>query len=301
VQLIPEIAPAVTRLFVFQRTPNWIMPRPDRAFTIWEKALFRLPFVARIYRAYLKWVHERHRLGLEPASTIGKLAAGFADRHLRRQVPDPALQQKLRPDYPMGCKRILLSNEYYPALQRTNVELVTAPIDRVAAQGVVTKDGELREVDAIVCATGFNATQLLSKVRIEGLRGHVLGEVWNKGAEAYHGVTVAGFPNFFLLLGPNTGTGHTSTLIFIEAQVNYTLDCIRELVRRGNTHLDVKAAAMREHNIELQRTLGTTVWAGNCGSWYKTAEGKIVALYPGFAREYVAELERPNFDDYVFA
>jgi cation diffusion facilitator CzcD-associated flavoprotein CzcO len=301
VQLIPEIAPKVAKLFVFQRAANWIMPRPDRAFTAWERALYRLPFVARAYRAYLKWVHERHRLGLDPESAIGKLAAGFADRHLRKQVPDPELQQKLRPDYPMGCKRILLSNEYYPALQRSNVELVTTPIDHVTAQGMVTRDGELREVDTIVCATGFNATQMLSRVLIEGLPGNVLNETWNKGAEAYHGVTVAGFPNFFLLLGPNTGTGHTSTLIFIEAQVDYALDCASELMQRGSAHLDVKAAAMREHNEKLQRALSTTVWAGGCGSWYKTAEGKIVALYPGFARDYVAELKRPNFDDYEFA
>ena len=300
VQLIPQIAPLTQKLFVFQRSANWIVPRRDRAYKTWEKALFRVQLIGRAHRAFLYWLHEMNRLAFNQGSLLAKLATKAAENHLRKQIPDVKLREALRPDYPLGCKRILISNDYYPTLMRPNVELVTTPIERILPDGIASSDGQVRRVDAIVCATGFNAVRMLSSVHIEGLAGCTLDSVWEHGPEAYHGVTVAGFPNFFLLLGPNTGQGHTSTLLYIEAQVQYTIRCINELMQRGQTYLSVRPEVMNRHNRELQAVLKNSVWASGCGSWYKTKEGKVAAIHPGFSFQYVREMREPRFEDYAF-
>jgi cation diffusion facilitator CzcD-associated flavoprotein CzcO len=300
VQIVPQIAPLVGQLHVFQRTPNWIVPRLDRPYRDWEKALYRLPLIGRLPRWYQYWLHERNRLGFDQGTRMARLFEGFADQHRTRQVPDPAMRAKLRPTYPLGCKRVLPSNDYYPALTRANVELVTDPIERIDATGLVTRDGRHRVVDAIVCATGFDTLHLLGSVNVRGLGGEVLARVWKAAPQAYRGVTVAGFPNLFLLLGPNSGTGHTSTLLYIEAQVDYALKCLRELRRRGKAWLAVKPEIMAAYNRSLQARLSTTVWAGPCSSWYKTASGHIAAIWPGFSWEYARGMRQPRFEDYEF-
>jgi cation diffusion facilitator CzcD-associated flavoprotein CzcO len=300
VQIVPQLAPRVARLYVFQRTPNWIVPRLDRRYREWEKALYRLPLVGRLPRWYQYWLHERNRLGFNQGTRMARLFERFADEHRKRQVPDPALRAKLRPSYPLGCKRVLPSNDYYPALMRPNVELVTAPIERIDATGLVTRDGRHRAADALVCATGFATLDLLGSVDVRGLGGQALAQVWRGAPHAYRGVTVAGFPNLFLLLGPNTGTGHTSTLLYIEAQVDYALKCLRESRRRGSAWLAVKPEVMAAHNRALQERLAATVWAGPCSSWYKTPDGHIAAIWPGFSWEYTRAMRRPRFEDYQF-
>ena len=300
VQIVPQLAPVVAQLHVFQRTPSWIVPRLDRPYRDWEKMLYRLPLIGRLPRWYHYWLHERNRLGFNQGTRMARLFERFADEHRKRQVPDPALRAKLRPNYPLGCKRVLPSNDYYPALTRPNVELVTDPIERIDATGLVTRDGRHRAVDALVCATGFDTLHLLGSVDVRGLDGQTLAQVWKHAPQAYRGVTVAGFPNLFLLLGPNTGTGHTSTLLYIEAQVGYALSCLRELRRRGRAWLAVKSEVMAAHNRALQERLATTVWAGPCSSWYKTPAGHIVAIWPGFSWEYTRVMHRPRFEDYQF-
>lgn len=300
VQLVPQLAKSVARLHVFQRTPNWIVPRMDRPYRWWEQALFRLPLVGRLPRWSQYWLHERNRLGFNPGTRMATLFERFARSHLARQVPDPALREKLEPAYPLGCKRVLPSNDYYPALTRPHVELVTDPIERIDTTGLVTRDGRHRRVDAIVCATGFDTHHLLGSVEVRGLEGQLLSESWRDAPQAYHGITVAGFPNLFLLLGPNTGTGHTSTLLYIEAQAGYALRCLDELRRRGSRWLAVKSEVMAAHNRALQQRLSTTVWAGPCSSWYKTSSGHISAIWPGFTREYLRGVRQPHFDHYAF-
>jgi cation diffusion facilitator CzcD-associated flavoprotein CzcO len=300
VQLVPQIAPIVRRLQVFQRTPNWIVPRLDRAYREWEKALYRLPLIGRLPRWYQYWLHERNRLGFDQGTRMARLFERLADGHRNRQVSDPALRAKLRPTYPLGCKRVLPSDDYYLALNRPNVELVTDPIERIDASGIVTRGGRRHDVDALVCATGFDTLHLLGSVDVRGRGGQALAQAWKDAPQAYRGVTVAGFPNLFLLLGPNTGTGHTSTLLYIEAQVGYTLKCLSELRRRSKAWLAVKPEVMAAHNRALQERLSTTVWAGSCSSWYKTASGHIVAIWPGFSLEYTRSMRRPRFEDYEF-
>jgi cation diffusion facilitator CzcD-associated flavoprotein CzcO len=286
---------------VFQRTPSWIVARPDRRYSALEQRLFRVPLLARAYRAWLYWRFEANFAAFRGRGPMYRLLTHMADSHRARQVPDPALRERLRPSYPMGCKRILVASDFYPALGRANVELVAQAAAGFTTGGVVAADGTVREVDAIVCATGFETIEPLARLHVQGAGGRTLAAAWRDGPEAYHGITVAGFPNLFMLLGPNTGTGHTSVLIPIEAQARYTLACIRELARRGARSMDVRADVMRRHNAELQRRLAATVWASpSCTSWYKTRSGKILATYPGYITRYVRETRRPRYDDYVF-
>jgi len=240
-----------------------------------------------------------NRLAFNPGSLMGKTGRALAEFQLRRQVPDMRLREMLRPDYPFGCKRVLLSDDYYPTLMRPNVELITAPIERIDQTAILSKDGQRREADAIVCATGFNVKHVLTSTKILGMDGRSLNEAWANEPEAYRGVTVAGFPNLFLLLGPNTGQGHTSAILAIEAQVGYTLQCIQELSKRGKKFLAVKPDVMISYNQALQKTLRSSVWAAGCRSWYKTESGKIIGIYPGFSFQYMRELRKPRFEDYI--
>ena len=301
VQIVPTLAAQAAQLTVFQRSPSWIVARPDRPYSRLEQRLFRIPWCARAYRAWLYWRFEANFAAFKGRGPMYRLLTHMAEKHLTTQVPDAALRAKLRPRYPMGCKRILVASDFYPALGRANVELVTQAAAGFTASGVVAADGSHREVDAIVCATGFETTEPLARLSVRGSGGETLAAAWRDGPEAYHGITVAGFPNLFLLLGPNTGTGHTSVLIPIEAQARYVLACLRELERRGARSMDVRADVMRAHNAELQRRLAGTVWASPaCTSWYKTRSGKILATYPGFITRYVRETRTPHYADYIF-
>ncbi len=300
VQVVPRIAQQVRQLHVFQRTANWIVPRPDRAYRSWERSLSSMPPIGRLRRWLHYWLQERNRLGFDQGSTMARLFAGLARHHLRKHVSDPQLIDKLQPNYPIGCKRILLSNDYYRALVRPNVELVTAPIARVEPDALVTTDGGRRTLDAIVCATGFETLRLLGSVDVRGMHGQRLGDAWRDAPRAFHGVTVAGFPNLFLLLGPNSGSGHTSVLLYVEAQVKYVLRALRELERRGKSWLAVKPTAMQEHNLALQARLSETVWAAPCSSWYKNASGHNAAIYPGYSFQYTRSLRKLGFDEYEF-
>jgi len=298
-QLVPPLAEQAARLHVFQRTANWVLPRIDRPYFAVDRLLARLPPVAALTRAFWYHVLEWGRRGFEDGTLARRGMLRAAALHLSRQVKDPALRAKLRPPYPLGCKRIIYSNDFYPALTQPHVELVTDPIRRITPAGIVTADGVERALDVLVCATGFDTTHLLSSVEVRGPEGVTLAQAWRDGPQAYHGLTVAGFPNLFLMLGPNTGTGHTSTLLYIEPQARYAVACMQAVRSRGLRQLALKADVMQAHNESLQARLAGSVWT-HCRSWYRTDSGRITALWPGFTREYVQAIERPDPADYEF-
>jgi cation diffusion facilitator CzcD-associated flavoprotein CzcO len=299
VQFVPAIAPRVRRLAVFQRSANWMMPKNDRAYGARERRLYaRFPFLARAYRWWIWLQHEARFPVFRQGRLVTLLATAMARRALRKQVPDPELRRVLLPDYPLGGKRILISDDYYAALQRENVELVTSPIDQVTGDGIRTRDGHHVPADVIIYATGFQSTSFLAPMRIEGREGRVLDDVWRNGADAYLGLTVAGFPNFFMLYGPNTNLGHNSIIFMLECQVNYVVQCVQALAGRGLESLEVRPEVVRAYNAELQSILRRTVWARTDHSWYKLADGRITNNWSGTTFAYWLRTRRPAFDHF---
>lgn len=302
VQFVPEIAGRVGQLDVYQRTPNWIVPRPDRAYTEVERWMFaRLPLARRLHRARIYWQHELRVLGMVSHPGLMKLFQKLAERHIRRQVPDPALRAAVTPNYTIGCKRILISDDWYPALQRPGVSLVTSPIEEVREDAIVTADGQARPVDCIIFATGFYATENPIAGRIRGRGGQSLAEAWAGGEEAYLGTLVKGFPNLYFIVGPNTGLGHSSMVFMIETQVEYILRLLALRQAARAAALEVEPAAHDAFNRELQRGLAGSVWATGCKSWYQHRSGKITALWPGFTFGFWLRAQRLRRDDYLLS
>jgi cation diffusion facilitator CzcD-associated flavoprotein CzcO len=296
IQIVPEIAPKVRKLYLFQRTPPWILPKPDRAIGPMERAIFaRAPGVQQLVRRAIYWQLEWRAVGFVVQPAIMKLAQKQALQYLRRRVADPVLRKKLTPNYLMGCKRILMSNDYFETLQRPNVEVVTDPIHEVRARGLATTDGQERPLDALVLATGFQAAEAAAPFHITGRGGRDLNEAWRPGAEAYLGTTVAGFPNMFLIVGPNTGLGHNSMVFMIESQVQYVMSCVEMMRARRLKQVDVRPDVQAAYNARIHERLGKTVWASGCHSWYQTSSGKNTTLWPGFTVEY--RLRTRAFDD----
>jgi cation diffusion facilitator CzcD-associated flavoprotein CzcO len=284
IQIVPRIAPLVARLDLYQRTPPWILPHPDRPIIARERRLYaRFPWLQRLVRGATYWYYE---LRVFPFAIDPRLMRPFereARRFFARQIADPELRRKLTPDYALGCKRILISDDYYPALTRANVRLITDGIREVREHGIVAGDGTEREVDAIIYATGFKANAPLPRGMIAGRGGRDLWDAWREGPEAFLGTAVAGFPNLFLLVGPNTGLAHSSMVFMIEAQIGYVLDALRVLERNGLKYVDVRPDVQAAYNRGLQRRLRRAVWTvGGCRSWYLDAHGKNVTLWPGF-------------------
>ena len=298
-QLVPELVRAGARVTVFQRTANWVLPRFDRRYGAVDRLLFALPGWNRTVRGFWAGVSELFRRGFEQGSAARRVVLALAEAHLRRQVRDPALRERLRPPYPLGCKRIVFSNDWLRTLASPGVALVTDGITRITPAGVATADGREHALDVLVCATGFDTVQLLQSIRVEGRDGRTLAEAWRDGPEALHGIGVAGFPNLFLMLGPNTATGHTSTLLFIEPAVQHAIACMRAVEAGGHRAIEVREDAQRAHNAALQRRLAGSVWA-QCRSWYRLEGGRVVAIFPGFTREYVRALRVPDWSAYRF-
>ncbi len=300
IQFVPQIAKEVAQLYVFQRTPPWIMPKLDRPITDRERFLFRaLPFFRRVFRNRLFWMHEIRILGFAQNPKLMKKVEKLARTYLDRAVKDPELRRKLTPDYTIGCKRVLISNDYFPALQQPNVELVTDGIAEVRPHSIVTQDGTERPVDALIYGTGFVTTGAFSAANIVGRDGAALNQVWHDGMSAFKGITVSGFPNFFLLMGPNTGLGHNSMIVMIEAQVRYTLSCLRQMRRRGLLAVEVRPEVQRGFIKRLQERMSKTVWqTGGCKSWYQDETGRNNALWPGSVVEYVMRTRRASLADY---
>jgi cation diffusion facilitator CzcD-associated flavoprotein CzcO len=287
IQFVPHIQPRVGHLALFQRTPPWILPRLDRPISHRLRALYRaLPLAQRIARSKIYLQRELLVPAFVSRPQLMQRAERLALHHLEAQVADPALRARLTPNYTMGCKRILLSDDFYPALTQQNVELVTERIREVRPASIVTEDGVERPVDTIILATGFHATDMPLARCVYGRNGQALADAWRDGPRAYLGTTVAGFPNLFILIGPNTGLGHSSMIFMIESQLAYILDAFRRMEQRGALAVEVRPEAQTAFNEEMQRRMGKTVWASGCASWYLDAGGYNASLWPGFTWEY---------------
>ncbi|MQA84040.1 MAG: SidA/IucD/PvdA family monooxygenase [Streptosporangiales bacterium] len=302
IQFVPRIADRVDHLTVFQRTPPWIVPQPDRRLSAAEHRLFRrFPSLQRAYRHLIYWEQEAMGLGFTRPRLI-RSAQALARRHIRRQIPDPELRRKLTPDYTLGCKRVLVSSDYYPALTRPDVDLVTEPIAEVREHAVVTRDGTEYPVDAIIFGTGFHVTDKFDSAHIVGRNGYKIQDAWRDGMEAYLGVAVAGFPNLFLLLGPNSGLGHNSMVFMIEAQTRYILQCLETLDRSGGRSIEVRPDVQSTFNRRIQGRLKSAVWsAGGCVSWYLDENGVNRTIWPGSTVGYWLRTRRLRRGDYTYS
>ncbi|HEX8067259.1 MAG TPA: NAD(P)/FAD-dependent oxidoreductase [Thermoleophilaceae bacterium] len=281
IQYVPAIQPKVEQLHVFQRTAPWIVPHTNRPITGIERRVFRaLPALQRLVRGGVYTAREALVLGFVKRPRAMRLLQRVARRHMETQVSDPELLEKVTPDYTIGCKRILPSNAWYPALGQPNVELVPEPIAEVRASSVVTADGVERPVDAIVYGTGFQVSEMPAAKVVRGRGGKVLHDVWQGSPRAHLGSTVPGFPNLFLLLGPNTGLGHGSMVYMIESQVAHVLAALRAMDGHGADSVEVRPETARSYNDEIDSRMGGTVWSTGCRSWYVDATGRNFSLWP---------------------
>lgn len=300
IQFVPQIQPVVRELTLFQRTPPWILPKPDRAFSALEQALFaHAPGLRFLYRQSIYWRAEARVLMFSKAPKLMGLAAALGRRHVRRAIRDPRLREAVTPRYLPGCKRILVSNDYYPALAQPNVEVVTDPLREVTETGVTLASGRELPLDALIHGTGFAVQSFLGKLEVYGTGGRELGATWGKNAAAYRGTTVAGYPNLFTLLGPNTGLGHNSVVFMIEAQIRYVMRCLAHMKAAGLASVDVRPEVQAAYNRRLGETLAGTVWASGCESWYLNDEGKNTTIYPGFTFNFRRETATFRPEEYV--
>jgi cation diffusion facilitator CzcD-associated flavoprotein CzcO len=287
IQFVPQIAPKASQLHLFQRSAPYVLPKPDRPYTPLEKYVYRHFPIALASSRTRKYVyHEARVIPMTKGHGMSLIKAAFM-QNFRRQVPDPAMREKLMPDHPIGCKRILISNEWYQAITRPNVEVIPAGLAEIQGNTVVGADGTEREVDAIVFGTGFAASDFLAPMTITGLEGLDLRrDAWSDGAEAYLGMTVSGFPNLFILYGPNTNLGHNSIVYMLESQSDYVLSAIRHVGTYGRAWVNVRPEVQEQYNQEVQKRLSETVWESGCTSWYRTAGGKNTNNWPSYTVEY---------------
>ncbi len=298
IQFVPQIAPKVAELAVFQRTPPWIVPKRDREITGAEHwMLEHVPAAHWLRRTALYWLMESRVVGFAYAPKVNEVLEKLVLRFIAQQVPEPELRAKLTPDYRFGCKRVLISNDYYPAMRRDNVELVTDRIERVTPRGLVTAGGREHAVDAIVCGTGFRVSEYLSPVTIVGRDGVELNDAWRTSLRNYLGITISGFPNLFLMMGPNTGLGHNSMIFMIEAQSRYATRAIVALRDRKLASIDVRPAVEDAFRAELARKMKRTVWSTGCSSWYQTQSGEVF-LWPGASVDYWWRTRDVDLGDY---
>ncbi len=303
VQITPEIAPHVARLTVFQRTANWVVPRDDRPYSRrWQWALRFIPGLARLYRWWIYFMLEaRFPLFLQRARLTGffsRIIRATHAAHMEKSIKDKALQKALTPNYPPGCKRLLISDTYFAGLARDNVDLVTDPIAAIEEAGVRTQSGRLYPGDVLVYATGFHPFNLMTSFHLTGRGGAQLDDVWRNGITSHRTLALAGFPNFFMLLGPNSGLGHNSVVIMIEIQVDYIIACIRRMIQKGWQSIEPKAQALEVFDKRLHEQMKDTVWQTNCQSWYKDANGRVFTLWPRGTINYWRSLRKPDFSEY---
>ena len=300
IQIVPMIQPRVERLVLLQRTPPWVMPRVDRDITAAERWVFRrFPATQRALRTALWGLREFQTGAFTKRPGMLRAAEALAKRNIDQHIKDPGLRARLTPDYRFGCKRVLLSSAYYPALARPNVDVVASGLSEVRGSTVVAADGTEHEVDAIVFSTGFHVTDMPIGSRITGATGRTLAEEWQDGMAALRGTTVSGFPNLLLVIGPNTGLGSSSMVLMIESQLNYLADYLRSLDATGLRALVPTAGAQRRWNDDVQRRMTRTVWTtGGCRSWYLDANGRNTSLWPSTTAHFRRETRRVDLAEY---
>ena len=304
IQFVPQIAAQAGRLFLYQRTPPWILPRAD--FPIadrWQRRFARVPGLMRLFRICLFWSLEIRVGGFLGNRWMQAQGKKIARRYLEREVADPQLRAALTPNYAFGCKRVLISSDFYKAIQFPNVELVTEPIVEVREQSVVTAGGAERPADVLIYATGFRATDLLHGVRLVGRGGIDFPQAWRASRSAFLGIAMSGFPNFFMLLGPNTGLGHNSVVLMIEAQIRYVMSCLKAMRRQGYSVMDLRPESQSRFGDFLRQRLAPTVWqSGGCRSWYQDPEtGENPTIWPGSVVAYRRRTRRLAVRDYVWS
>ena len=300
IQYIPEIAPQVKQLYVFQRTAAWVIPRDERRYGRLDQHLFaRMDWFRQLHRARLYWSNESRVIPIMKPKLM-KFGQILAEAFIKFQIKDPQLAQKLTPDYVMGCKRILISNKYYPTFNRANVELITDAIQEVTEDSIITRDGQERKIDCLIYGTGFitDPRIYLKSFNCFGLGGLELKQAWQAGAESYYGICTKHFPNLFQLLGPNTVLGHNSVIFMIEAQVNYIIQLIKLVNTSSARAVVVRDEVQDQFNVRVQQQLKGTVWQSGCVSWYQQDGGKNFALWPTYTWKYWLETRTLNPKDY---
>jgi cation diffusion facilitator CzcD-associated flavoprotein CzcO len=303
IQYVPAIAPDVSQLYVLQRTPPWVMPHSARPVTRFEKLLYRrVPAAQRAMRGAIYASRELLVLGFVKQPKGMGLVAKIATRHRERSLrAKPELIPATTPNYTVGCKRILPSNDWYPALARDNVELVTSGVAEVREHAIVTADGRELEVDALVFGTGFNVIDIPVGRFVRGRDGRTLADVWNGSPRAHLGATVPGFPNLFIMLGPNTGLGHNSMIYMIESQIAYVMDALRAMRSQDAAVVEVRPEVEARHHEEVQRRMQGTVWNTGCTSWYQDAKGDNPTLWPDWTWQFRRRTARFDAAEYVIA
>ncbi len=295
VQFIPRIAGVAEHVDVFQRNAHWVLPKADRPLKPVEQRLFRtLPLVQRLYRLTAYWTHELPVLAFLNPKYLGVVELA-ARRMLAKQVPDPELRARLTPTYRIGCKRILLANDYFPALQRSDDSLTTSGIEEFTETGIRTKDGEHHEADVVILATGFSTDNRCATEHIVGRGGLTIQEAWKDGMTAHLGTTVAGFPNLFMLMGPNSGGGAQSILFVIEAQLRYIVECLKLMRSTRSSRMEIRGDVQERFNARLHEKLSRSVWnTGGCHSWFLDAKGVNRQSWPGTGTSYWRATRRPD-------
>jgi cation diffusion facilitator CzcD-associated flavoprotein CzcO len=301
IQFIPHVAEQAAHLTVFQRTPSYILPKPDQRFgRVYQAALRHVPGALRAERAGWWGIAEQFSRGLDDDSRVGKAISAAALKHLAVKIKDPVLRAKLTPDYPVGCKRILFANTYYPAITRPDVHLVDEGIAAVTPTGVVTSAGTAHDVDVIIYATGFDAQEFLESIDITGVGGQKLATQWRDGARAYLGIHVPGFPNLFLSYGPNTNLGGGSIVYMLEAQARHIRQAVDRMVAGSYRTVQVTRDAEEAYDREVQAKLSHSVWA-HCNSWYRHASGRITSNWPGSTHPYAQRTKTLEPDAFEWA
>jgi cation diffusion facilitator CzcD-associated flavoprotein CzcO len=300
VQFVPEIAERAGRLTVFQRSGNWFMPRRNRRYPrIVRAAIEHIPGVQEFRRNFMFQYCELITAAIRHPRTIGRLAGLRSAAFMRSQLKDPELRRKVWPDYTFGCKRVLFSSHFLPALQRPNVEVVTEPIVRVEPAGIVTADGALHELDCIVWGTGFKTNDFMFPMSVAGAGGTELSDAWAHGARAHLGMTVPGYPNMFVMYGPNTNTSGGSIIFYLEAQAAYIRQALQQLMAHRASSIEVRREVEQASDRALQARFAGTAWT-RCDSWYRDESGRIVANWPGYMREYFEQTQSLDPGEYEF-
>lgn len=300
-QLVPEVAKVAKKVYSVQRSPTWILPKPDRPYTDREKWLFRrIPFAKKIYRTRL-WLRSESNIAvIENGSDKTQEFKGIALRTLEATVADEGLRRKLTPDHPFGCKRLVFATDYLQSLTQPHVEVVSSPARALRARSLVTDDGTELDVDVVLCATGYAAADYLGQIDVTGERGVTLRETWSEGAYAYLGMAVPGFPNFFMLYGPNTNVGSNSVIFMLEAQAHYIVRALKFMRRKRKRYIAVKPTAMADFLTKIDQWMEGTVWLTRCSNYFRAANGRVVTQWPRSARAFWGMTRRFGPADYTF-
>ncbi|MEZ0342799.1 flavin-containing monooxygenase [Mycobacterium sp. pV006] len=300
-QLVPEVAKVADKVYSVQRSPTWVLPKPDRAYTEREKWMFaHIPLAKKIYRTRL-WLRSESNIAvIENGSDKTQEFRAIALNTLERTIPDEALRERLTPDHPLGCKRLVFATDYLQALAEPHVEVVSSAARALRARSLVTEDGTELDVDVVLCATGYAAADYLGQIEVLGAAGTPLRHTWRDGAFAYLGMAVPGYPNFFMLYGPNTNVGSNSVIFVLEAQAHYIVRALKHLRRRGKDYIEVRSEVTSRYLEQIDRWMQGTVWLTRCSSYFRAANGRVVTQWPRSARAFWAMTRWFRAGDYSF-